>query len=540
MTLDANMTVHNYIDNIVIVGGGTAGWLSACHLAKNQPHCNITVIESPNIPTIGVGEGSVPSVAESLKALGISETDLIREAYASHKQSVEFINWKSTTQNDSKALHRYHHIFEKPACDLDELIEYWKHSGTNSSFVDVISAQGAICDNNLAPKVITMPEYKGVSGYAFHFDALRLAKLLKDHACKTFNVKHIEAELVDVTLCSDGNIGELRLDTGEGVSADLFVDCTGFKSLLLGKALCTKFIDKQDVLFTDSALTTQIHYKGHHPEEHRQSSSPYVNNNVAVASSTKATAQDAGWIWDIALSNRRGVGYVFSSKHTTAEKVETQLRDYLANDAIDDLTFRQVDFKVGYRELAWSKNCVGIGLSQGFVEPLEATGIMMIDDVAKALAAIIPRHKSSMPAAARKLNQIVSHQWTSIIDFIKIHYVLSDRSESFWCDNRSQSSIPDTLADRLSLWHSRLPSDYDFTSRHDVFYRINYLYILLGMDCLPDAKINNKMKVVKKVDYENTLNYIQHVRLNKEKLLHVLPSNTELLYKIKLFGLQSV
>ena len=249
------------IKQVVIVGGGTAGWLAANHLANNLASntaegVQVTLIESPNIPTVGVGEGTVPLMRQSLQALGISETEFIQECEATFKQGIKFVDWvHNPIQNKPNY---YHHIFDYPQINEIDLTPYWLQSQDNKgndSYVDAVSIQGKICDLGLAPKLITTPEYQGQSAYAYHLDAGKFSALLTKNATQKLGVKHLLAEVIDVKQHTNGDIASVITDTTGEISGDLFIDCTGFSALLIGKTLNVPFIDKSDVLFADHALS---------------------------------------------------------------------------------------------------------------------------------------------------------------------------------------------------------------------------------------------------------------------------------------------
>lgn len=516
------------VNKVVIVGGGTAGWLTANHLAKQlckrdgkfHRGIEITLIESPNIPTIGVGEGTVPMMRNSLQQLGISETDFIQQCDVTFKQGIKFVDWVHNPQvNNPK---HYHHIFDYPLInELDNLTAYWLKglAGDSCSFVDAMAFQGQICDAGLAPKDITMPEFQGRSNYAYHLDAAKFAKLLTKHAVDNLGVKHILAEVNQVQCHPNGDIHCVHTDSAGIIEADLFVDCTGFQSLLLGKTLGVKFIDKSDVLFADYALAAQV---------------PYQNEQQQIPSFTISTAQANGWIWDIGLTERRGTGYVYSSKHSSHDEAETVLRSYLGKQG-NDASVRKIAMNIGYRETFWHKNCVAIGLSQGFVEPLEATGLLVFDATAKMLASQFPASREHMDIVAKQFNKRISTSWEKVIEFIKLHYVLSKRDDSqFWLDNRVPSSCPEALLDRLALWKYQLPSSYDFNSGFEIFNLENYLYVLYGMEFETN---------VSAFDYqfnqsEQAQELFQKVAKHSQMLLKNLPNNRDLLSKIHRFGLQ--
>ena len=511
------------IRHILIVGGGTAGWLTACHLAKalgchsNQAY-SVTVVESPDIPTIGVGEGTVPAIRQSLQQLGISETDLIRYCDASFKQSIRFDNWRQVKGSEANY---YHHVFDYPERQDVKLTPYWLNSSKQQSYADTVGIQSRLCDLGLAPKLISQPEYDGVANYAYHLDAAKFAALLTRHGVEKLGVKHLKAEVKQVLTAEDGSISALVTDNAGTLSADLYVDCSGFQSLLLGKALAIDFISKNDVLFCDSAIAVQV---------------PYASVDAPIPSSTIATAQSAGWIWDIGLPSRRGVGYVFSSKYQSAEQAEQELRSYIGAQHIE-LSYRSIPMRVGYRERFWQKNCVAIGLSQGFVEPLEATGLLVYDACARMLADILPSHQKQLDAAAAQFNQHVRYAWDKVIDFIKLHYCLSDRDDTaFWRDNRDKATIPLGLQQKLTHWQHQLPSPYDFPSRFEIFHLDNYLYVLYGMGFHTDVsamqhRIQHSEQAAQLVASHN--HYLQQAR-------QALLPHRQLLERIKQYGLATI
>ena len=516
---------HGAIKHVLVVGGGTAGWLSACHLAKklqsSSPHgVRVTLLESDNIPTIGVGEGTVPAIRQSLQYLGISESEFIRECDATFKQSIKFVDWTHTPTPECSSY--YHHVFDYPDQSRGDLAHQWlARSGRRIPFADAVSVQGQICDQGLGPKLITQPEYEGVTSYAYHLDAAKFARLLTRHAVEELGVTHMLADVVRVRQGESGDIEAVLTDRHGEVTADLFVDCTGFSSLLLGQTLGVGFVDKQDTLFADYALAAQV---------------PYTEPNAAIPSHTISTAQESGWIWDIGLPARRGTGYVYSSAHTDHARAEEVFRRYLGAQG-EAAELRRIPMKVGYREHSWHKNCVAIGLSQGFVEPLEATGILVYDAMARMLADTFPASKAVMDIVARQFNERVRYAWDRVIEFIKLHYCISQREDSeFWLDNRNPASIPAALQEKLKLWRSQPPSDYDFPSKLEIFNLPNYLYVLYGMG------FETALDPVRE-RYAGALGEAassSHIAEVARQLSAQLPRHRELIDKIKRFGLQKI
>ncbi len=513
---------------VLIVGGGTAGWLSACHLARrlgaSDGGVEITLVESKDIPTIGVGEGTVPAMRQSLQYLGISETDFIRECDATFKQSIKFVDWSGSKA--SNGTNYYHHVFDYPEISRVNLTPYWLLGRPDScAYADAVSIQGRVCDHGLGPKLMTDAEFSGITNYAYHLDAAKFAGLLTRHATEKLGVRHLLANVTDVVLNEQGDIHSVTTDDHGELCADLFVDCSGFRSLLLGDSLGVGFVDKKDVLFVDNALAIQV---------------PYENEQTPIPSHTIATARGCGWVWDIGLHERRGTGYVYAEKYCSHDEAEVVFRDYLREsigDKADELPCRRIPMQVGYREKFWEKNCVAIGLAQGFVEPLEATGLLVFDATARMLAELFPPSHEAMPAIAERFNHRVRYAWDRVIDFIKLHYYLSDRNDSdFWRDNRDVASVPESLLENLRLWREQPPSEYDFFSRQEIFGLENYLYVLYGMKFQTDVQPIQ----YRYMDEDSAQREFRRIEQRAERVISQLLPHRELIERIKTFGLQRI
>ncbi|WP_417624822.1 tryptophan halogenase family protein [Paremcibacter congregatus] len=517
------MRADTAIKSIVIVGGGTAGWLAANYLArclKAGPgdDFSITLIESPDIPTIGVGEGTVPSMRQTLKFLGISETEFIRECDATFKQSIEFVDWLHVPKDGKH--HRYYHLFDDPIRQDFDLTPYWlKGCAGATNYADAVSMQSLFCDQSRGPKHITTPEYEGASGYAYHLDAVKFAKLLTRHATERHGVRHLLGNVTQVVVKDTGHVDYLDTDRCGRLQADFYVDCSGFASLLVGGALGVPFIDKGDELFVDHAVAIQV---------------PYVDPEGPIASQTISTARDAGWIWDIGLSARRGTGYVYSSKYTDHDTAEQVIRDYIG-PAADELPSRKIPMRIGYRETFWQGNCVAIGLSQGFIEPLEATALLMVDGACRMLAEQFPTDSAALDGAAKRYNRLLRYGYDRVIDFIKLHYYLSRRDDSaFWIDNRRAETVSDHLLERLDQWRYAPPSAYDFFSKFEVFNLENYLYVLYGMDFVTDMASHG----ARYPEDEAARRLFDQIRQARNNAAVQMPDHRGLIDKIHKFGLQ--
>ncbi|QYK06213.1 tryptophan halogenase family protein [Shewanella zhangzhouensis] len=452
------------ITKIAILGGGTAGWLAANHLGSElcaDKEVEITLIESPEIPTIGVGEGTVPYIMKGLKRFGISEAELLANCDTTFKQGIKFVNWLDPERHGDN---HYYHPFDSPYPGGMDISNYWLTQKDKRPFDDV-GIQARICEKNLAPKRISAPEYQGELAYAYHFNALKFATLLAKNARERFGVKYLSATVTGATLDDEGAIASLNTKEVGNLAFDFYVDCSGFHSVLLDKVLKVPFVDKSKELLTDSVIVQQV------PLKSGEALSPY----------TKATAHKAGWIWDIPLTTRRGTGFVYCSQYMSDEEAVTTFAQYLGMDE-SEISPRKIPMKIGYREKFWAKNCATLGLAQGFVEPLEATSILVTDFSAELLAKNFPRETSDIEALSPYYNDVITYVWERVIDFIKLHYCLSDRDDTgFWAANRDPNTWSETLKSRLAKFAVRPPQQSDFFTRFDLFDDKNFLYVLYGM-----------------------------------------------------------
>ncbi len=462
------------VRSVLIVGGGAAGWLTAALLARsvggsNDKNVKITVIESAEIGTIGVGEGTFPTIRATLETLGIDEGHFLRGSTATFKQGVKFVDWEKepVPDADGNLLHdHYLHPFEAPyqRGGLD-LVPYWllQDESRRAPFAEAVTFQKRVADAQRAPKRVHEDDYASHLSYAYHFDATSFARLIKDRACE-LGVVSLQGTIGHVEVTDDGAIGGVTcLEHGE-IKADLYVDCSGFSALLIGKALKTTFRSIRSNLFADRAVTCQV---------------PLENLRMPINSFTVATAREAGWIWDIGLSSRRGLGYVYSSDHGTGGRAEEVLRDYAGAKGAD-VGVRHIHFDPGFRETPWVGNCVAVGLSAGFLEPLESTGIVLIEIAARYIAEFLPRG-GPVDAPAALFNKMMRLRNEKIINFLKLHYCLSKRTEPFWRDNAEAKSVPEDLLYLLEMWKYRPPARFDFMIDTESFLHFNYQYIMYGM-----------------------------------------------------------
>ncbi len=459
------------IEDVLIVGGGTAGWLAAAYLARRlgadrAGGVRVTLIESSDIGIIGVGEGTFPSIKKLLLTLGIDERDFMRACSATFKQGIEFVDWERAPAGGRH--NRYYHPFNLPEATESgiDLLPYWLLGlAGDRPLSEAVGLQDRVCDAGRGPKKLDERPFYGAMNYAYHFDAGKLATWLAQVGVAG-GVRRLIGTVEAVNLAEDGSITSVTTREHGDLTAGLFIDCTGFRAELIGKALGSEFHDVNDQLFVDRALAMQV---------------PYGRPDHPIATTTISTAHEAGWTWDIGLDDRRGVGYVYSSNHTDDAAAEAVLRGYVG-PAAEPLTARQLKFRLGYRRRPWVKNCVAIGLAGGFLEPLESTGITMIDMACEMLADTFPRNGQAMEAAARAFNRAMTTRFELAVDFLKLHYGLSKRTDNaFWTDNADRGSWSERLRDLIDVWATRPPSAYDFVSTFDSFPASSYKFVLYGM-----------------------------------------------------------
>jgi tryptophan halogenase len=454
------------IKRIAIVGGGNAGWLSANHLGvelSRDPEIEITLIESKDIPVIGVGEGTIPMIRNSLQSFGINEAEMLLHCDATFKTAIKFSKWMDAKKYGKDNF--YYHTFDTPYPGGYDLTYYWLGNKTIAEY-SKFSPTYYVAEENRCPKRKDTPPYKGLVNYAYHFDAAKFATLLANNAKKRFGIRHIYETIKQVTLHDDGSIKGFQYESGEFEEFDFYIDCSGFSSLLIGKTLKVPFIDKSHRILTDSALALQV------PTESSEEIFPY----------TKAVADEAGWIWDIPLTTRRGTGLVYSSQHMSDDEAIRRFSNYHGKD-LENSNVRKIPMKAGFREKLWEKNCVALGLAQGFVEPLEATSLFVTDFCASVIAKKFPVNREEIPIYAKSGNELSTLIWERIFDFVQAHYFISDRRDTqFWRDVTEGVTISDLLKERLDLWKYSIPQHTDFFSTFDFFHTGSYLSVLYGMD----------------------------------------------------------
>ena len=426
------------VDRITVVGGGSAGWMTAAILIKAFPNKQITVIESPTVPIVGVGESTIAQINDYLQFLEIDEQEFMAYTDASYKLSIKFTDFY---EKDSGG---FHYPFGEPVLDdtVDGIQDWYYKKALYpetpvQDFVHSYYPTGYLLDAN---KFSTNSQgffhkFDPKWHAAYHFDATKFGAWLREHYCIPKGVVHISNEVVDIESNSDGIEG-LVLDGGEYITADLFVDCTGWKSMLLAGAMREPFDSYEDMLPNNRAWATRL---------------PYQNKELELEPYTNCTAIEHGWVWNIPLWSRLGTGYVYSDKYVTPEQALEEFKQHLMSDKVacpktreqvDILEYRDISMRVGIHNRTWVKNVVAIGLSAGFIEPLESNGLFTVHEFLFKLIKTLDR-----PAVKQwdidVYNASCLQIFRNFAEFVALHYALSIRNDTnYWIANGDRTYSP--------------------------------------------------------------------------------------------------
>lgn len=425
--------MHNEIKKIVIVGGGTAGWMAAASLAKYAEgrDVSITLVESSKIGTVGVGEATIPGIVDFNRNLGIDELELIKATQASFKLGIQFENW-------NKVGETFFHPFADYGMEIQRVgfhhfIHHLNRQGAKLDLTDFCFALQLAKQDKFAQPHPNPPSPLADYSYAYHFDASLYAAYLKNFSMK-LGVQWIDGEVDTVNLNpQDGFIQSVQLKGGQKIEGQFFIDCTGFKGLLIEQALETGYEDWSHWLFCDSAVAVQSELVGE--------PTPY----------TRSIARENGWQWRIPLQHRMGNGYIYASRFQSSEDAEQMLLANIEGRVIN--TPRHFRFTPGRRKNIWNKNCFALGLASGFLEPLESTSISLIQTAIAKLLTFFP-DASFNPFNIAEVNRLHNSEMEHIRDFLILHYKLTMRDDSpFWRQCR-EADIPDSLQHKIGLYKS--------------------------------------------------------------------------------------
>jgi tryptophan halogenase len=472
------------VKQIVIVGGGTAGWMTAAYLKKAlDATCNITVVESPTIRTIGVGEATFSTIKLFFDWLDLDESEWMPSCNAAYKMAIKFVNWTA------RGGHFYHPFQRYDVVDGVNLGEWWlKLKRGSEPFDYACFTVPALCDHQRSPRYLDGRVFddqvqaaygeehrarKGVLAdhllqypYAYHFDAGLLADFLKTWATRR-GVRQVLDDVLEVRRAENGDIAHLVTRNHGAIGGDLFVDCTGFRGLLINQALDEPFVSFSRSLLCDSAIAMQV---------------PVDCAAEGIDPYTSATALSSGWVWRIPLYGRVGTGYVYSSAFSTADEAEAEFRRHVGPAAAACKASR-IKMRIGRCRNSWVRNCVAIGLSSGFVEPLESTGIFFIQHGIEELLSHlhVPANEQD-DELVKSYNRRIAECIDGVMEFLTLHYRASDRRDTpFWRATQTDIEVPDGLAERLRLWQRRLPNRRNINPHYHGFESYSYSVMLLGL-----------------------------------------------------------
>jgi 2-polyprenyl-6-methoxyphenol hydroxylase-like FAD-dependent oxidoreductase len=519
--------VDHRINTVVILGGGTAGWMTAAYLGKAlQGTVHVTVLEAPTIPKIGVGEATVPNLQRSFfDYLGLAEDEWMRECNASFKIAVKFVNWRTPGEGEARSRdlggrpdHFYHPFGLLPAQDQIPLSHYWSYKmlrgELDEPFDYACFKETAMMDANLAPR---FADGRPATHYAWHFDASKVADYLRRFATEKQGVEHVADKMTEVVRDERGFITALRTEGGRTLAGDLFVDCSGFRGLLINEAMGEPFVDMSDHLLCDSAVATAV---------------PHDDAAHGVQPYTSAIAMKSGWTWRIPMLTRFGSGYVYSSQFTSRDQATLDLARMWGLDP-DHTTFNQIRFRVGRNRRAWVNNCVSIGLASCFLEPLESTGIYFICAALFQLAKHFP-DKRFDPVLSDRFNQEIETTFDDTRDFIQAHFALSPRTDTpFWRANK-ELELADGIKEKIAMFRSGVPvnpptndeSTYygNFEAEFRNFWTNgSYYCIFAGLGVVPDSALPALAHKPESVGAAELL--FQQVKQRQRDLVSTLPTN---------------
>ncbi|MGH9825621.1 MAG: tryptophan halogenase family protein, partial [Blastocatellia bacterium] len=468
-------------------GGGSAGWMTAAFLSKAMPEgVDIELVESRTISSIGVGEATFSDIHLFFEFLGLPEDEWMPECNASYKVAIRFVNWNAERRD-------FYHPFQRfELVQGRRIIEWWLKLNRDARFDRACFTVPAICDAQRSPryldgrafdsridgqlgpskageKAVLIEDLHVQYPYAYHFDASLLAKFLSGFA-KRRGVSHVLDDVTKVNQSEDGFIKSITTKEHGDIAGDLFIDCTGFRGLLINEVLNEPFMSFSESLPCDRAVAMQVP-----SDREKEGINPY----------TTATALSAGWVWNIPLYHRVGTGYVYCSAFLSPEEAEREFREHLGRRS-EGCRASHIKMRVGRNRNSWVKNCVAIGLSSGFVEPLESTGIFFIHHAVEQLVSYFPR-KRFEEESIKSYNKIIGNCIDGVREFLTVHYVASTRRDTeFWRATQTELIIPDELRERLRLWKHRLPTDRTIKSDYHGFPAYSYCVILLGMGYRPE------------------------------------------------------
>lgn len=442
------MTQSNTNSKLIIVGGGSAGWMTASALIKSFPDKEIILIESPNVPTIGVGESTTQYMRQWIDFLGLKDEEWMPACDATYKFGLKFVNF---AEGDFYYPFGYRN---EHSCALSEYLVYSnQHKVENADFGRVFFDQQAAMEQNRIPHHYI----KNDSG--FHFDAIKFAGYLRDNFAKTKGVKHIQSEVVDIKH-NDQGIVSLILSNNEEISGDLYFDCTGFKGLLIDGVLKTPWIDFSSKLFNNRTWAARV---------------PYQDKGSQLRPYTTCTALKYGWVWEVPTWTRIGTGYNYCDKFVSPEDALQEFKEYLGNIS-DEAQFRDLKWPTGVRESVWNKNVIAIGLSGGFIEPLESGGLYSVHEFLNAFLDVAEGHERWTGIARDSFNYKCKDIFIQFADFVEMHYTMSRRCDTaYWQEYTSKHNPVENNKLLKELFDYQHHSPFDLSNSNNMWFGLSML-----------------------------------------------------------------
>jgi tryptophan halogenase len=478
---------------VVIAGGGTAGWMAAAAIGRTlKSVASVTLIESEEIGTVGVGEATIPTLLNYNRLLGIDEATFMREVGGTFKLGIAFENWRQQG-------HRYIHSFG--ITGKDHWTAGFQHFWRRGESMGIAGEFGDYCLELIAAEEGRFAHLPKLGlNYAFHIDSSAFARFLRRMG-EADGVLRKEGRIGSVDLDGEGNIAAITMQDGTRVEGDLFIDCTGFRALLMEGALGVGYDDWSHYLPCDRAIAVQTRS---------------VRDPVPY---TRAIAHEAGWRWQIPLQHRTGNGIVFSSRFMSEEEGEEKLLGMLDGERLTEP--RVIRFRTGTRRAHWHRNCVAIGLSSGFIEPLESTSIHLIQRSIHRLLQMFP-HDGVSPSDVQEFNDQTFYELEHIRDFIILHYVLTERDDTpFWRHMR-RMEVPDTLRHRLKLFED---TGRVFRANDQLFAENSWTQVMLGQGLMPKSY----HPIADAMPKEELEGFLRHIEDNVTKTVAQLPSHADYL-----------
>ena len=497
---------------IIIVGGGSAGWMTAATLISAFPDKKISVIETKDVPIIGVGESTIGGIRTWTRFIGLEEKDFFNSTDASYKLSIKFTDFYKKNSGS------FHYPFGNP-CTVDNrnpfsdwfVKKYFDPDIPNEDFVRCLFPSSVLFENNKYSENLygEFDNFDTQNDVAYHFDAVKFGNWLRENICIPRGVEHISKMVRDVVV-SDNGISKLVLEDQSELIADLYIDCTGFKSLLLSQSLNEPFVSYSDMLPNNKAWATRI---------------PYKSRSDELEGFTNCTAIENGWCWNIPLWSRLGTGYVYSDKFINKDAALDQFKQYLMSDKmkiprtkeeVENFQYKEITMRVGIHQRTFVKNVVAIGLAAGFIEPLESNGLFSVHEFLFKLVDILQRGEISQ-FDRDMYNVSVKDLFDNFAKFVALHYALSHRDDSEYWKHIKNKEFSDANGDPYFPYNGRTDAFYDIAWRYMIEWghpptNRGIVYVATGMNLMMmnKARIEN-LAYRKRIDFKRENNFISDI-----------------------------